>query len=180
MQDQPLPPSEILLLPSLQSLCKTHVRNQELPQPGDSRLVMPPSQHALSKQMMKKWELWEENKKKATNTRMLQQLVFHAPQTIKVTSTKDLDPAPLTVNDHPSVLPPEMFVLEPGDPPSRTLSWKPLGFHIKRRTNDDLFPLSLWEVWICSTLRVSIPDLRPGLRRYTTGWCTDLVQFWVR
>jgi hypothetical protein len=71
-QDQPLPPSEILLLPSLQSLFKTHVRNQKLSQPGDSRLVMPPSQHALSKQMMKKWELWEENKEKATNTRMLQ------------------------------------------------------------------------------------------------------------
>ena len=146
--DQPLPPSEILLLPPLQSLCKDHVRNQELPQPGDSRLVMPPSQHALSKQMMKNWEPWGENMKKATNKRMLQQLALHAPQTIKATSTQDLDPLPMAINDHPSVLPHEMFALEPGDPPSRTLTWKPLGFlsHIKRRTNDDRFPLSLWEV----------------------------------
>ena len=50
VQDQPLPPSEILLLPPLQSLCKVHMRNQELPQPGDSRPVLPPSQHTLSKQ----------------------------------------------------------------------------------------------------------------------------------
>ena len=92
---------------------------------------------------------------------MLQQLDLHAPQTIKATSTQDLDPLPMTVNDHPSVLPHEMFSLESGDPPSRTLTWKPLGFlsHIKRRTNDDRFPLSLWEVWLCSTLGVPIPDL---------------------
>ena len=31
--------------------------------------------------------------------------------------------------------------------------------HIKRRANDDCFPLSLWEVWLCSTLGVQIPDL---------------------
>jgi len=54
-----------------------------------------------------------------------------------------------------------MFALEPCDPPSRTLTWKPLGFlsHIKHRTNDDRFPLSLWEVWFCSTLGVPIPDV---------------------
>ena len=101
VQDQPLPPSEILLLPPLQSLCKAHVRNQELPQPGDSRPVMPPSQHALSKQMMKNWEPWGENMNKATNKRMLQQLALHAPQTIKATSIQDLDPLPLANNDHP-------------------------------------------------------------------------------
>jgi len=85
---------------------------------------------------------------KATNKRMLQQLALHAPQTIKATSTQDLDQFPLVNNDHPSVLSYEMFVLEPGDPPSRTLTWKSLGFlsHIKRRTNDDRFPLSLREV----------------------------------
>jgi hypothetical protein len=37
VQDQPLPPSETLLLPSLSSLYKVYTRNQELPQPGDSR-----------------------------------------------------------------------------------------------------------------------------------------------
>ncbi len=36
VQDHPPPPSEFLLLPSLSSLYKVHVRNQELPQPGDS------------------------------------------------------------------------------------------------------------------------------------------------
>jgi hypothetical protein len=60
-----------------------------------------------------------------------------------------------------SVLPFEMYVLDPGEPPSRVLNWKPLGFlsHIKCRTNDDRFPLSLWEVWFCSTLGVPIPTL---------------------
>jgi hypothetical protein len=37
VQDQLLPPSETLLLPSLSSLYKVYTRNQELPQPGDSR-----------------------------------------------------------------------------------------------------------------------------------------------
>jgi hypothetical protein len=42
-----------------------------------------------------------------------------------------------------------------------TLNWKPLGFlsNIKRRTNGDRFPLSLWEVWFSSTLGVPIPAL---------------------
>ena len=41
------------------------------------------------------------------------------------------------------------------------MKWKPLGFliHIKRRTNDDRFPLSLWEVWFSFTLGVPIPVL---------------------
>jgi hypothetical protein len=37
VQDQSLPPSETLLLPPLSSLYKVYTRNQELPQPGDSR-----------------------------------------------------------------------------------------------------------------------------------------------
>jgi hypothetical protein len=37
VQDQPLPPSETLLLPPLSSLYKVYTRNQEMPQPGDSR-----------------------------------------------------------------------------------------------------------------------------------------------
>ncbi len=45
--------------------------------------------------------------------------------------------------------------------PTLTLTWKPLSFlsHIKCRTNDDRFPLSLWEVWFCSSLGVTIPAL---------------------
>jgi hypothetical protein len=98
---------------------------------------------------------------KSTNSRMLHQLVFHTQQTIQATSTQDLDPLPLSNNDHVSVLSFEMYDLEPGETPSRTLNWNPLGFlsHIKRRTNDDRFPLSLWEVLFCSTLGVSIPVL---------------------
>ncbi len=88
-------------------------------------------------------------------------MVFHTQQIIKSTSTQDLDPLPWVNNDHVSVLPFETYVLEPGEPPSRTLNWNPLGFlsHIKRRTNDDRFPLSLWKVLFCSTLGVSIPTL---------------------
>jgi hypothetical protein len=148
VQDHPSPPSEFLLLPPLDNLYKVYVRNQELPQPGDSRPVSPPSQHALSHQMMKYWGPWETHIQKSTNSRMFQQLVFHTQQTIKATSTQDLDPLPLVNNDHVSVLPFEMYTLESGEPPSSTLNCKPLGFlsHIKCHTNDDRFPLSLWEV----------------------------------
>ena len=102
--------------------------------------------------MLKKWEPWELNFRKSNNSRMIQELVFHTQQNIKTTRTQDLDPLPLANNDHPSVLPFEMYTLEPGEPgepPSRTLNWKSLGFliHIKRRTNGDRFPLTLWEVW---------------------------------
>jgi len=112
---------------------------------------------------------------------------------------------------HVSVLPFEMTVIEPGENPTRTLTWKPLGFlnHIKRRTNDDRFPLSLWEVWFCSSLRVPIPDLigspqrcacnvfdlyqvvwrlsadrdvklNQRLHRFMIGWYTSWVSFLVR
>jgi hypothetical protein len=88
---------------------------------------------------------------------------------IKSTSTQDLDPLPLVNNDHPSVLPFEMYVLESDEPPSHTLNWKSLGFliHIKRRTNDDRFPLSLWEVWFFSTLGVTVPALIGPSQRCT-------------
>jgi hypothetical protein len=159
VQDHPPPPSEFLLLPSLDRLYKVYVRNQELLQPGDSLPVRSPSHLVLSQQMMKNWGPWETNMQKSTNSRILQELVFHAQQILQTTSTQDLDPLPLTNNDHTSVLPFQMYVLEPGEPQSRTLNLKPLGFlsHIKRRTNDDRFPLSLWEVWFCATLGVSIP-----------------------
>jgi hypothetical protein len=123
---------------------------------------------------MKYWGPWETNMQKSTNSRMIHQLVFHTQQTIRETSTQDLDPLPLTNNDHTSVLLKgkcvllplklsvdqsngpydlkkefEMYALEGGEPPTRTLNWNPLGFlsHIQCRTNDDRFPLSLWEVW---------------------------------
>ena len=39
--------------------------------------------------------------------------------------------------------------------------------HIKRRTNDDRFPLSLWETWFCSSLGVPIPTvIRPPQQWY--------------
>jgi hypothetical protein len=44
-----------------------------------------------------------------------------------------------------------MTDIEPGDGeiPTRKLTWKPSGWlsHIKCRTIDDRFPLTLWEVW---------------------------------
>ena len=135
MQDHRPPPNESLLLLPLDSLYKAHVRNQELPQPGDSRPVMTPAQSALSKQMMKKWEQWETNMQKSNNPRMLQQLAFHTQQVIKATSTQDLDPLPLTNNDHPSVLPYRMYVIESGEPPSHILKWNPLGFLSHTGTN---------------------------------------------
>jgi hypothetical protein len=52
--------------------------------------------------------------KKSTNSRMLQELAFHTEQTIKTTSTKDLDVLPLSNNDHSSVLSFEMYTLESG------------------------------------------------------------------
>jgi hypothetical protein len=72
VQDHPPSPNESLLLPSLDSLHTAHARNQELPQPGDSRPVMPPSQREISKQMMKMWQPWETNMRKSNNSRMLQ------------------------------------------------------------------------------------------------------------
>ncbi len=137
VQDHPPSRNESLLLPPLDSLHKTHVRNQELPQPGDSRPVMPPSQRVISKQMMKKWEPWETNMRKSNNSRMLQQFALYTQQIIKATSTQELDLRPLTNNHHPSVLPFEMYTIEPGEPPSWSLTWKSLGFlrHTKRRTN---------------------------------------------
>ncbi len=48
VQDHPPSPNESLLLPPLESLYKTHMRNQELPQPGDSR----PLCHRLKTQFL--------------------------------------------------------------------------------------------------------------------------------
>ncbi len=111
--------------------------------------------------MMKKWAPWETNMKNSRNPRILQQLTLHSHQIIKTTSTQDLDPRPLTNNDHPSILPFEIHDIETGETPSHILKWIPLGFlsHIKRRTIGDRFPLSLWEVWFFSTLGVPIPEL---------------------
>jgi hypothetical protein len=59
-----------------------------------------------------------------------------------------------------SILPHEMTVIEPGENPNptRTLTWKSLDFlrHIKCRTNDDRFPLPLWETWFWSSLGVPL------------------------
>jgi hypothetical protein len=90
-------------------------------------------------------------------------LTFHGKKIIPVTSIQDLNPRPYADNVHTSVLSFEMTDVEPGDGdiPIRKLTWKPLGWlnHIKRRTIDDHFPLTLWEVWFCSSLGVPIPDL---------------------
>ena len=60
-----------------------------------------------------------------------------------------------------------MAAIEPGKNPTLTVTWKPLAFlsHIKRRTIDDRFPLSLWEVWFCPSLGVPIPALTGPLQQ---------------
>ena len=73
---------------------------------------------------------------------MFQQLTFHTHKPIPFTIIQDLDPSPCVDNDHVSVLPFEMTVIEPGENPTHTVTWKPLVFlsHIKCPTNDDGFP----------------------------------------
>jgi hypothetical protein len=68
--------------------------------------------------MMRDWEVWNTNIQKSNNHRMLHQSTFYTQQTVKTTSTQDLDPRPLSNIDHESVLPHEMYVLEPGETPS--------------------------------------------------------------
>ena len=48
---------------------------------------------------------------------------FHTQQTIKTTSTQDLDPRPLVNNDHVSVLSHEMYVLQTGLYTSWVVFW---------------------------------------------------------
>jgi hypothetical protein len=82
-------------------------------------------------------------------------------KTIPATSIQDLNPRPSTDNVHVSVLSFQMAAIEPGDNLTHRLTWKPLVFlnHIKRRTNDDRFPLSLCEFCFWSSLGVPIPAL---------------------
>jgi hypothetical protein len=81
-------------------------------------MIMPSSQNAISKQMMDNWEPWEKSMQKSGNPRMLQQLTLHSQQIIKATSTQDLDPRSSSNHDHPSILPFEMHVIDPGETPS--------------------------------------------------------------
>ena len=122
-------------------------------------VVLSPSHHTISRQIMRNWEPWKTNIDKSNNHRMLQQLAFHKQQTIKATIFQDLDPRPCANNAHSSVLAHEMADIEPGEIPSRTLTWKPLVFlsHIKHRTNDD-----------CR--RVKRPQ---RILRFTIGWFTN-------
>jgi hypothetical protein len=141
-------PSECLLLPPLHCLHKANVRNQEPPQPGESRPVLAWSQRVLSRHMMRNYEPWIINIRKSNNNRIVHQLVFHTQKIIPTTSIQDLNPRPCVDNTNVSDLPFEMEAIEPGDGeiPTRKLTWKPLGWlsHIKSRTIDDLFPLELW------------------------------------
>ncbi len=95
-----------------------------------SREKKNPSQNAISKHMMNKWDPWEKSMQKSKNPRMLHQLTLHSQQIIKETSTQDLDPRSLANHDHPSILPYEMHAIESGETPSRILKWSPLGFLI--------------------------------------------------
>ena len=79
---------------------------------------------------------------------------------MKATSVQDLDPRPCADNAHESVLPHEMAAIEPGENPTRTLTWKSLAFlsHIKRRANDDHCPLPLMGDLVLVQPRCTNPD----------------------
>jgi hypothetical protein len=80
---------------------------------------------------------------------------------------QDLNPRPYTVNDHPSVLSHEMMVIDPGEKPTRILTWKTTAFlsHIQPRSHEDRFPLPRWETWFCQSLGVPIPAFLENLRQ---------------
>ena len=145
MQDPPTPPSDTLLVSSFKCLDKTNVLIHEYTQPGDSRPVLSPSQRTISRQIMSNWEPWQ------TLGSLITTGCFnrwrHKQQSIKATSVQDLNPRSCADNDHESVLAHEMTAIEPGENPSRTITWKPLSFlsHIKSRINDDCFSVSQWD-----------------------------------
>ena len=92
---------------------------------------------------------------------MLEQLTLRTPLTIDATKAQDLNPGPCSNIEYPSVLVHEMMAIEPGEQPSRKLTWKPTAWisHIMRRSHDDRLRLPVWEAWFCSTLGVPIPAL---------------------
>ena len=53
------------------------------------------------------------------------------------------------------------MAIEPGENPSRKVTWKPTVWisHIMCRSHDDRLPMPVWEEWFCSTLGVPIPAL---------------------
>ena len=71
--DPPAPPSDTLLLSPLASLHSVSVCIQDLPQTGESRLVLSPSQRTISRQLMRTWEPWTTLIVSSQNTRMLEQ-----------------------------------------------------------------------------------------------------------
>ena len=122
VQDPPAPPSDTLLLTPLTSLYSVNTLNRELPQQGESRPVLPPTQRSLSRQIMKAWAPWTEVIASSQNSRMLEQLTLRTPLTIDATKEQDLDPRPCSNIEHPSVLAHEMMKIEPGEKPSRKLT----------------------------------------------------------
>jgi hypothetical protein len=110
---------------------------------------------------MKKWLPWTTILGSSSNARMLEQLTLRTPLTIDATKAQDLNPGPCSNIEYPSVLAHEMMAIEPGEQPSRKLTWKPTAWisHIMCRSHDDRIPLPFWEAWFCSTLGVPIPAL---------------------
>ena len=102
---------------------------------------------------MRNWEVQKFGKqilKSLTTTGCSNNWLFTHSKLFRLpSSTQDLysriDPRLCADNAHASVLPHEMMAIEPGESPTRTLTWKSLAYlsHIKRRTNDDRFPLPL-------------------------------------
>ncbi len=53
------------------------IRNRVLPQEGESRPVLSPTQRSLSRQIMKAWLSWSEVIASSQNSRMLEQLILY-------------------------------------------------------------------------------------------------------
>jgi hypothetical protein len=94
VEDHPPSPNESLLLPSLDSIYKVHVRNQELPRPGDSRPVMPPSQSVLSKHMTKSGNRGKQTCESRTTQGCFSNWLFTRNKLLRQQVLKTLTPAP--------------------------------------------------------------------------------------
>ena len=77
-----------------------------------------------------------------------------------------------------------MMVVEPGENPTHMLTWKTTSFlsHIMSLSQDDRFPMSLWETSFCSSLGVPIPTLLgnpqlcPSCRKFSFDPYDDHIQ----
>ena len=156
-------------LPSPVFIRSLHVIGSSLIR-GESRPLLSPTQRSLSWQIMKTWASWSEVITPSQKSRMLEKLTLRTPLTIDSTKEQDLDPQSSSNIDHPSVLTHEMMTIEPGENPSRNLTWKSTGWisHFMCRSHDDHVPIPVWETWL------SPQDLTTSLINAAHTWVVCL------